>query len=153
ARRGRRADGLPPRRLLATDGHAAREAPARKPPRLGERAMAQAALKPFAWDRCNVLVTGATGLLGGWLLEELLRRGATVTCLVRDHVPRARAVDEGALARANVVRGDLEERDVVLRALNEYEIDTVFHVGAQTIVGAASRAPLSTFESNVRGTW
>lgn len=107
----------------------------------------------FTWSKCNVLVTGATGLLGGWLAEELLRRGANVTCLVRDHVPQARALAEGVLDRTNVVRGELEDHDVVLRTLNEYEIDTVFHIGAQTIVGTASRSPRSTWEANVRGTW
>jgi CDP-glucose 4,6-dehydratase len=105
------------------------------------------------WRDRNVLVTGATGLLGGWLVEALLQRRANVTCLVRDWVPRSRAVESGLLARANSVRGSLEDYDLVLRALNEYEIDSVFHLGAQTIVGTAARSPRSTFEGNVRGTW
>ena len=105
------------------------------------------------WRDRNVLVTGATGLLGGWLSEALLARKANVTCLVRDWVPRSRAVESGLLARINAVRGSLEDYDLVLRTLNEYEIDSVFHVGAQTIVGTAARSPRSTFESNIRGTW
>ena len=105
------------------------------------------------WPRQNVFVTGATGLLGSWLVEELLARGATVTCLVRDWVPASRAITAGLLERANVVRGDLEDADVLIRALNEYEIETVFHLGAQTIVGTAARTAVSTFESNIRGTW
>jgi len=82
-----------------------------------------------------------------------LKRGAEVTCLIRDWVPGCRLVDAGFIAQTNTVRGELEDYAVVLRALNEYEIDTVFHLGAQTIVGTASRSPLSTFESNIRGTW
>jgi len=105
------------------------------------------------WDRSNILLTGATGLLGGALLARLLERGATVTCLVRDRVPHARAVVDGLLERSHVVHGSLEDHELVVRALNEYEIDTVFHAGAQTIVGTASRSPRSTWESNVRGTW
>jgi len=105
------------------------------------------------WRDRNVFVTGATGLLGSWLVEELLRRGAAVTSLIRDWVPNSRLVSSGALSQVQVVRGDLEDYTVLLRALNEYEIDTVFHVGAQTIVGTAARSALSTFESNVRGTW
>ncbi len=105
------------------------------------------------WAGRNVFVTGVTGLLGGWLAEDLLSQGANVTCLVRDWVPRARAVESGLLARVNCVRGSLEEYEVLLRAINEYEIDSVFHLGAQTIVGTASRSPRSTFEGNVRGTW
>ena len=105
------------------------------------------------WRDRSVFVSGATGLLGSWLVEALLDMGADVTCLVRDWVPSSRFVGEGLLERTQVVRGDLEDLQVVLRALNEYEVDTVFHLGAQTIVGTAARSTLSTFESNIRGTW
>lgn len=105
------------------------------------------------WQSRSVFVTGATGLLGSWLVEALLDRGATVTCLVRDWTPHSRFVELGFTARANLVRGELEDFPLLLRVLNEYEVDTVFHLGAQTIVGTANRSPLSTFESNVRGTW
>jgi len=105
------------------------------------------------WARRNVFVTGATGLLGSWLTAELLKRGANVVCLVRDWVPDSEAVTAGTLERCRLVRGELEDYEVILRALNEYEVDTVFHLGAQTIVGTASRSALSTFESNIRGTW
>ena len=105
------------------------------------------------WGRRNVLVTGASGLLGSWLVEELVRRGAMTVCLVRDWVPASRLFLDRIKDRVNVVRGQLEDLDVLLRVLNEYEIDTVFHLGAQTIVGTASRSPLSTFDANIRGTW
>jgi CDP-glucose 4,6-dehydratase len=105
------------------------------------------------WAQRNVFVTGATGLLGSWLTTELLARGANPVCLVRDWVPESEAVTSGTLSRCRLVRGELEDHDLLLRALNEYEIDTVFHLGAQTIVGTASRSTLSTFESNIRGTW
>lgn len=106
-----------------------------------------------SWIDRNVFVTGATGLLGSHLTAELVRRGANVVCLVRDWVPDSEAVNAGTLQRCRLVRGELEDYEVVLRALNEYEIDSVFHLGAQTIVGTASRSPLSTFESNIKGTW
>ncbi|MEO8623902.1 MAG: GDP-mannose 4,6-dehydratase [bacterium] len=105
------------------------------------------------WTDRNVFVTGATGLLGSHLTEELLARGARVTVLVRDWVPDSRTVSSGTLGQCQVVHGELENYDTLLRALNEYEIDTVFHLGAQTIVGTASRSAMSTFESNIRGTW
>ena len=105
------------------------------------------------WAGRHVFVSGATGLLGSWMTEELLSRGAQVTVLVRDWIPDSRAVTAGLLERCQVVRGDLEDLPVVLRALNEYEVDTVLHLGAQAIVGTAARSPLSTFESNIRGTW
>jgi CDP-glucose 4,6-dehydratase len=105
------------------------------------------------WRHRRVFVTGATGLLGSHLVAELLRREAEVVCLVRDWVPDSEAVSAGTLSRCRLVRGELEDYMTALRALNEYEIDTVFHLGAQTIVGTASRSPLSTFESNIKGTW
>ena len=105
------------------------------------------------WKDHKVFVTGATGLLGSWLVEELLARGAEVTCLLRDWTGGSRLIESGLLHRCNVVSGELEAYDVVERALNEYEIGSVFHLGAQTIVGTASRSPLSTFESNIKGTW
>jgi CDP-glucose 4,6-dehydratase len=98
-------------------------------------------------------VTGASGLLGSWMVDALVARGARVVCLVRDWVPDSRLLSGAALQRVAIVRGELENLEVALRALNEYEIDTVFHLGAQTIVGTAARSPLSTFESNIRGTW
>jgi CDP-glucose 4,6-dehydratase len=107
----------------------------------------------FVWKDRNVFVTGATGLLGGWLTEALLERGANVVCLVRDQVPRSRLVSGGAIERVTVARGELEDFETVLRVVNEHEIDTVFHLAAQTIVGTASRSVLSTFEANVKGTW
>jgi CDP-glucose 4,6-dehydratase len=105
------------------------------------------------WRERNVFVTGASGLLGSWLTEELVRRGARVTCLVRDWVPESRLMESSTLGRVRTVRGELEDYQLLLRALNEYEVDTVFHLGAQTIVGTASRSALSTFEANIRGTW
>jgi CDP-glucose 4,6-dehydratase len=105
------------------------------------------------WAGRSVFVTGATGLLGSWVVEELDRRGAAVTTLVRDWVPGSRFVRSGLLERVNLVRGELEDHHVLVRALNEYEVDSVFHLGAQTIVGTAARSALSTFEANVRGTW
>ena len=105
------------------------------------------------WKGRNVFVTGATGLLGSWLVEELVRRGANVICLIRDWVPQSRFVTKSLPDQTVLVRGELENLDLLRRILNEHEVDTVFHLGAQTIVGTALRSALSTFESNVRGTW
>lgn len=105
------------------------------------------------WNDRNVFVTGATGLLGSWLCEELIKQKANVIALVRDFVPKSRFFTEGLINHITQVKGDLRDFEVVERALNEYEIDTIFHFGAQTIVGTANRSPLSTFESNIKGTW
>lgn len=106
-----------------------------------------------AWKGRTCLVTGATGFLGGSLVAELLAQGAEVVALVRDLVPQSRFQAEGLTSRAKVVRGVLEDYDVIERALNEYAVDTVFHLAAQAIVGVANRSPLSTFEANIKGTW
>jgi CDP-glucose 4,6-dehydratase len=105
------------------------------------------------WRDRPVLVTGATGLLGGWLVEALLARGAHVVGLVRDSIPRSRLVAEGVIDRIDVVWGDVTDYLCVERALAEFEIECVFHLAAQTIVGIANRSPLSTFDTNIRGTW
>jgi CDP-glucose 4,6-dehydratase len=105
------------------------------------------------WRDRPTLVTGATGLLGGWLTRRLVGLGADVVCLVRDWVPQSELARSGLLERVKTVRGDVRHQAVVERVLGEYEVDTVFHLAAQTIVGIANRNPASTFESNVRGTW
>jgi CDP-glucose 4,6-dehydratase len=101
----------------------------------------------------SVFVTGANGLLGSWLVKALLDRGAHVTVLKRDAVAASALELEGTDRRVVTVRGDICDGALLERALAEYEVDTVFHLAAQTIVGVANRAPLATFETNVRGTW
>ena len=105
------------------------------------------------WEGRKVLVTGCTGFLGWWLTSELVRHKAEVVGLVRDLTPQAPFFAEGTDKKISVVRGQIEDYDTVERAINEYEIDTVFHLAAQAIVGAANRNPLSTFEANIKGTW
>ncbi|ADB51595.1 GDP-mannose 4,6-dehydratase [Conexibacter woesei] len=101
----------------------------------------------------SVFVTGGYGLLGAWLVRALVERGDRVVVLQRDRTPRS-ALLLGELERAlDIVHGDLNDPGLVARALGEYEVDTVFHLAAQTIVGTANRSPLATFETNVRGTW
>lgn len=108
---------------------------------------------PGFWYDRNVFVTGPTGLLGPWLIKSLVDAGAQVTVLVRDVPHRSYLYACGYLPRVTQVFGDLGDRELLERTLNEYEIDTVFHLGAQAIVGTANRNPISTFESNIRGTW
>ena len=105
------------------------------------------------WQDRPVFVTGATGLVGDWLVKRLLATGADVVCLVRDWVPQSEMVRSRDIERVKVVRGDVRDRDCLERSLGEYEIDTVFHLAAQTIVGIANRNAISTFESNIQGTW
>jgi len=110
-------------------------------------------MKDRFWRDRKVFVTGCTGLLGSWLTIALVDKGAEVTGLIRDLVPKSNLNWTGFNERINVVRGELEDYFKLERILNEYEIDTVFHVGAQAIVNIANRNPMSTFESNIRGTW
>ena len=105
------------------------------------------------WLDRPALVTGATGLLGPWLVKRLTDAGADVVCLVRDWVPDCELVRANMLEKVKVVRGDLRDQALLERALGEYEIDTVFHLAAQTIVGIANNNPISTFETNIGGTW
>ncbi len=101
----------------------------------------------------SVLVTGAYGLLGGWLVKALLEARALVTVLRRDDAARSALSRMGLEAAVNVVHGDICADGLIARALAEYEVDTVFHLAAQTLVPIANRSPISTFETNIRGTW
>jgi CDP-glucose 4,6-dehydratase len=105
------------------------------------------------WPHRPTFVTGATGLVGGWLLRRLVEARADVVCLVRDSVPQSEAARSGLLEKVKVVRGDVRDQPLLERVLGEFEIATVLHLAAQTIVTIANRNPVSTFESNVAGTW
>src|ERR1700742_4879087 len=96
------------------------------------------------WRDRPVLVTGGTGLVGGWLIRRLVDAGADVVCLVRDWVPQSELVRARTIERVKVVRGDVRDRDLLERALGEYQIDTVLHLAAQAIVVNANRNPIST---------
>jgi CDP-glucose 4,6-dehydratase len=105
------------------------------------------------WLDRPTLVTGGTGLVGGWVVSRLLAAGADVVCLVRDWVPQSELVRTRMLERVKVVRGDVSDQSLLERLIGEHEVETVIHLAAQTIVGIANRNPISTFETNIRGTW
>ena len=98
------------------------------------------------WADSAALVTGATGMVGSWLVRELLAKGARVVALIHDADSHSELFRSGDATRVSVVNGALEELGCVERAINEHEVATVFHLGAQTIVGRAVRSPLPTFE-------
>ena len=105
------------------------------------------------WKDKNVFITGCTGLLGSWLIKALVDKEANVIGLVRDSVPKSNLYRLGLNNEIITIKGELENYFIMERVLNEYEVDTVFHLGAQTIVGTANRNPISTFDSNIKGTW
>lgn len=105
------------------------------------------------WNQKQVFVTGCTGLVGSWLTKRLVEEGATVVGLIRDMVPYSNLKWSGFEEQIITVRGEMSDYELMLRIFNEYEIDTCFHLAAQTIVTIANRSPLSTFDANIRGTW
>jgi CDP-glucose 4,6-dehydratase len=105
------------------------------------------------WENKNILITGCTGLLGSWLTESLVSKNANVVGLVRDSVPKSRFYQPGIMNNVVTVRGEIENYFLMERIINEYEIDSVFHLAAQTIVTFANRNPVSTFKANIEGTW
>ena len=106
-----------------------------------------------SWQGQSVFVTGATGIVGSWLVKDLLARGAAVVALVRDPDPQSEFYRSGDYRRVTIVQGRLEDYWTLERAINVYETATVFHLAAQPIVGVAQRHPLQTFEANIRGTY
>src|SRR5262249_973648 len=105
------------------------------------------------WQDRRVFVTGCTGLVGTWTVRALLERGAHVIGLIRDRVAGSELVRGHLVQRMDVVHGCVEDQPLLERALAEYEIQTVIHLAAQTIVGIANRSPVYTFETNIKGTW
>lgn len=105
------------------------------------------------WRDRPTFITGGTGLVGNWLVKHLIEAGADVVCLVRDWIPQSELVRTGLIEKTKVVRGDIRDQALLERILGEFEINTVIHLAAQTIVGIANRNPISTFESNIAGTW
>ena len=105
------------------------------------------------WKDRSVLVTGGTGFLGSCLVSRLIEAEANVVCLIRDWVPQSELVRTRRVEQVKIVRGDVSDRDVIERALGEYEVEVVFHLAAQAIVGIANRNPISTFATNIGGTW
>ncbi len=110
-------------------------------------------VKSHFWIDRPVLVTGATGFLGSWLVKKLIELKANVVCLVRDWVPRSELFLSKASEKVIVVQGDITNQVLIERILAEYEIDTVFHLAAQAVVSVANRNPVSTLETNIKGTW
>jgi len=105
------------------------------------------------WKQRRVFITGAAGLLGSALVEKLITLEAQVFVLIRDSVPDSLLFLQGLDKKISIAWGDLSDLSLLERLLNEWDIETVFHLGAQPIVGFANRSPLSTFKSNIEGTW
>jgi CDP-glucose 4,6-dehydratase len=105
------------------------------------------------WRGRNVLVTGAGGFLASWICKVLVEHEASVVGIVRDTAGERLLNIHCIRDQINLVYGSITDSGLVERVFNEYEIDTCLHLAAQALVVAANRAPLSTFESNIRGTW
>lgn len=105
------------------------------------------------WKDRNVLVTGANGFLGSWVSKRLVEEGANVVSFVRDAIPKSFFNLSGTVDKVVIAHGALEDYLSIERVFNEFEVDFCFHLAAQAIVGTAERFPLSTYESNIRGTW
>ena len=107
----------------------------------------------MSWKGKKVFITGGDGFVGSWLTKKLFEEGAEITVLLRDHEREERLRTLNLLDKVNAVYGGVEDDKLIMRALNEYSIEVIFHLAAQTLVGIANRSPISTFESNIKGTW
>ena len=105
------------------------------------------------WQGRSVFVTGATGLIGSWLVKRLVELQAEVTVLIMDADPQSELSRSRAIDHVHVINGRLEELETLERAINQHDTEVVFHLGAQTLVPIAQRTPWPTFEANVRGTY
>lgn len=111
------------------------------------------ALTDTFWQDRRVFVTGCTGLLGSWLTDTLIQKGATVIGLIHTNPAQSLLVRLGVLSQIETVHGDICDYDLMVDTLNRYQINTIFHLAAQTLVVVANRQPMATFETNIKGTW
>ncbi len=107
----------------------------------------------FNWKDKNVFVTGGNGFVGSWLVSELVKKEANVTCIVRDPVKGSNLEFLGVADQVNTVKGSIEDYNAVEKAMRETGAEVCFHLAAQAIVGVANKSPLPTFETNIKGTW
>ncbi|MBI3036807.1 GDP-mannose 4,6-dehydratase [Candidatus Woesearchaeota archaeon] len=105
------------------------------------------------WKDKNVFVTGGNGFVGSWLVNELVKKEANVTCIVRDPVKGSNLEFLGIADQVNTVKGSIEDYNAVEKAMKETGAEVCFHLAAQAIVGTANKTPLPTFETNIKGTW
>lgn len=105
------------------------------------------------WKNRNVLVTGATGFIGGNLAKKLVEAGANVCTIVYDLRPKNSLTLLGIDDKINKVLGSVVDFSLIERVINEYSLDSIFHLAAQPIVGVANRSPMSTFKVNIEGSW
>jgi CDP-glucose 4,6-dehydratase len=110
-------------------------------------------MRDIFWNERNVFVTGVTGLIGSWLVDELVKKNANVVCLIRDMLPNTNFSMLGLDKKVTVINGNLEDANLLTRVVNEYDISTVFHLAAQSQVTTGNNSPVSTFEANITGTW
>lgn len=103
------------------------------------------------WRDRSVLVTGATGFLGSHLVTLLVEAGALVTAIRRDRPP-PRSIERVWAKAVTWVDGDIEDQALVERAIGEHEVESVFHLAAQTQVGVANDNAVATFRTNIGGT-
>lgn len=105
------------------------------------------------WQDKNILITGGSGLLGSEMVAQLIKKKANLTVIIRDQVAKSRFFSEGLYQKVNLVSGDITDFSLVERVIGENEIEVIFHLAAQAIVTIANLSPLSTFNSNIAGTW
>ena len=110
-------------------------------------------MKTNFWIDKNVLVTGCLGFIPSWLTMELVKRGAKVVGLTNDYDTYSLLKIEGYEKKICLVYSSVTDYLSLERIFNQYEIQFCFHLAAQTTEGVCTRIPLTTFETNIRGTW
>jgi CDP-glucose 4,6-dehydratase len=104
-------------------------------------------------DFMNILVTGGNGLIGSYVVRDLLEKKHNVTVLYLGEIKNSILTQEDLCDKVNLISGDIVDYKTVERVINYYEIDFVIHLAAQTIVKHALNSPMDTFETNIKGTW
>lgn len=101
------------------------------------------------WQGKTVLVTGATGFLGGWICRQLLEQGAGVVSLQRRAKPKSQFALAGFAQKAVVVEGSLLDAAWLTDLFEAQRFDAVFHLASMVDVNAALRDPPAALKASV----
>lgn len=105
------------------------------------------------WKNKKILITGYEGFLGSHLTNALLKHGARIWGLdIRTHRKQT-ILSSKELNKINIIKGSVENYSLIYKIIKKNNIEFIFHLAAQSLVGPALKDPRKTFSTNIRGTW
>lgn len=99
----------------------------------------------------NVLVTGAAGYIGSHFVRRFLSLRPDGNVVSVDNLSEGHSEALSRDARVTVVDGDIADTKLIVKLLNDYQIQAVVHFAANAYVGESQENPFKYFDNNVKG--